>query len=382
MTVQAPQTGALRQGRAPYFTRLPPLSKRSADPWYLRLGGDVATLLRADNTPVLEVHRDEAARYMRFRYDVFRGRIVTFAVVPGAKEYTFRLPSLARSRLLDWIPRRSEAELRREVRFAGGAVALLGALHLVLPAYLSAVAGVALLAIAAFAVAAPARSRYAVNAVALLLAGLWALLPGHSEGIDPRSLPPEEFLIPVAIGSILLLSAVGQFSMLGSNHLLRAARELRDRRESIVPDRSDLVRRLSAALFIAAVLCALGAGALSVLSAASMLDGTFADRVACAVLAGLLLVSGAVLRVKRRAVPYAEAKVSGQLLASLIPLIFWAVVIGFMARSPGEGYTGVLSGDLSFLARPYVWGSVVASVLLFNRGFNRVMERELEEHRI
>ena len=312
--MQATTISGPRSARAPIYLGLRPLGRQAEEGWCVRYDGELLTLLRPGNEAVLRVHREEAARYVRFARHIRVGWVLTVAVVPGMKLHAFACNYNDVQMLLSWLPNKSPKEARREIRFAGGAVILFGLIHLLLPGQLSWVWGAALAGVGFIGLASPSRNCYLLNGVALIAAGLWSLVPWQIPGLDPRVLPVEERLIPVVVGSLLILWGIQQASMLGPENVLRAARAIRDRDADLPKVRSPLVSRIAAANALAGIACGAYAATVALTRSGTGLarlamDPLLADMATYAVLALLALLSAAMFLV-RRGPAYFEAKVS------------------------------------------------------------------------
>jgi hypothetical protein len=383
-------TTARRPGRAiasaPVYLALSPLHDRDGTPWNLRLEPTTLTLLAPGDKSVLTLHRDEAARYMRFDFDLFRNRTITFVIVEGLKSHTFRCTKEILAKLLAWLPNKSPERIAREVRRSGLAVGLFGVLHLVLFQYLPWWWGVCLLGGGFAGLVRPQRALYAVNGALMAAAGLWNLVPRTPAGMDPRSVPPEARLIPIAVGSLLVLWGIQQIAMLGPNQQLRASRTVRDEQTRFLPDTSRLVQFLGRIVLGAAGIFGLFA------LLGWFLDGTggaqagagaeprWVDAAAFGTLCLLGLGMAAVLLRSKRPV-YMEAKLCAQALIAIGLLCLWGIVyqVAWQAR-PGLP-SSLLATNFGVYAQPYPWVVIVGCVVLFNRWFNRAMDRELEEQR-
>ena len=374
--------------KAPFFLQVRSLDSRAKELWTLSLDSELLMLLRPDNAAVLTLHREEAARYMRFEYDLLRGRTVSLVIIEGLRRYTFCCTREQMRKLLAWLPHLSEGELTKQIRYSGTAVALFGLFHVLLPQSLFWIWGVVLIGAGVLGAARPRRGMYVVNAALLFLAGLWDLFTGPPGHLLPWNVPPEDRLVPIVVGVVTVLWAIQQILMFGPNQQLRVARGIRDQRASFLPMHSRLVRRvgwcnLAAAIGfgVYAVVMAVtaparakavvGTGLLGGLSPASF------DGIVFAVLA--LFAAGCALRFMPRNPPvYFEAKASAQALITALVFSAWGLV--FSVRT-GVPFPGIFSAHFSLFAQAPVWISLLACVLLFNRWFIRAVDRELEEQR-
>lgn len=375
---------------APTFIQFPSLDTPNRERWTVSLDSELFTLLDADNRRVLQLHREEAARYMRFAADLLRGMTFSLIVVEGLKRYRFGCTREQAAKLLAWLPHLSQEEVERNVRRSGLVIALLGAFHVLLPAILLWVWGPLLLAAGIFATLRPQPRTYAVNATLLFLVGLWDLLTGSPGDIRPWTATPEHRWLAVMAGSMFLMWAVQQAKMLGANEQLRTARKIRDQRASFLPETSRLVRNIGLACFAAAVPCAAFAAALIATSSARAssagtaaipgLPPIFHDPVVFGV-AALLGIPAGLLLLLRKAPAYLEAKVAAQAVLALAVFSAWGLVFNGRALIPFSGFPGLFGANLARFTEPWVWVSLVGVVLLFNRWFAKKLDRELEEQR-
>jgi len=343
--------------------------------WTVRLGPDLMTLVAPDGEAVLTLHQAEAARYMRFANDVFRGRTLSFVVVARLKKHRFGCTKEQLAVLLAWLPHKGLEEAAREIRYSGIGVALFGVLHLLMPQHLFWGCGISLLAAGGVGIAAPRREIYVLNGILMTVVGLWDLYPWR---------PAENHLLSVVVGSILILWGIQQLSMLEANRQLRAAREIRDRHAAFRPGKSGITFWAGVANVAAAVV--FGMYAIAVLASvpfrttAGAMSGfgpVLPDLGVFAVLAVLTGLSAVVLLLREKAT-YLEAKVSVQLLVTATVLSLWGVAFSFDVSVPSSFFGRIFAADLYSFTRPYVWISLIVCVAGFNRWFTRMMDRELE----
>ncbi len=352
--------------------------------WTVRLEAELLTLLDGEDKPVLKLHREEAARYLRFSYDVVRARIVTLVVIEGLKGYSFHCTKVELSKLLSWLPQKSPETIAKEGRYSGLVLALFGTLYLLLPGHLFWGLGVCFLVAGAVGLLLPKRGLYALNGALMILVGLWELLPRNLPGLHSLIATPEERVVPFVVGCVLILWGIQQLTMLGSSQKLRAARAVRDRHASFLPGQSALVRRvgrwnlIASGLFAAYALSALALASAG--SATGLLSFALSDAAIYGVLALLAAVSAASFLVRRRPA-YLEAKASAQFLIAVAVLSLWGFALSFHPSAPASFLGALLSGEAEVFKRPYVWASLIPPVLLFNRWFARAVDRELEEQR-
>jgi hypothetical protein len=85
---------------AAFYLQFRPVGGEEDRVWTVRLEAELLTLLDGEDKPVLKLHREEAARYLRFSYDIVRARIVTLVVIEGLKGYSFHCTKVELSKLL------------------------------------------------------------------------------------------------------------------------------------------------------------------------------------------------------------------------------------------------------------------------------------------
>lgn len=374
--------------KRPLALHLRPAGRQDSAPWILRVANDLLTLENAEGVSVLTVHRDEAARYIRVRNDLFRGRTLTLAVAGSRKTHVLACSADQVERLLAHLPRKSDVRLKREIRFSGIGVGLFGVLHLLLPGMLFWPCAALLLAVGVAAALAPRRTMYAVNGAALVFAGLWDLVTQSGGGLNPWALSGERRVVPIAVGSLLLLWGIHQLSMLGAAQQLRAARAVRDRRAEFQPAKASIVKGTTLASALVGVLCLLYAGGIAwwigqglngpgLVSAENPLLADFATYG----ILSLLALAFAVYFATRRLSRYTEAKVVGQFLVALAVFSLWGMAFGLWSIGTGGAYAGMLSPAAGVITSPLVWVSLVGAVWQFNRWFGRIQDRELESLR-
>ncbi len=384
---------SMRSGtkEAPIHIDLISLNPPAGETWSLNLESEILTLSRPDDRVVLKLHRDEAARYLQFTYDVFRGRILNFLLIHGAKKYSFRCTHEQQSILLHWLPETASSYLTRQVRLACLGVALFGVLHLLIPQTFFWICGVCLLASGLAGLTFPKRAAFLINGVLMILAGLWDLSVGSLVDFRPWNVSPEDRVVPVIVGSLVLLWGIQQISMMGPNQLLRAVRAVRDERAAFFPEHSPAVRFVGFCNIAGSVV--FGIYALALVLAISLhartsaagpalpeIDPVVRDLTIFGVFA-LLTNLSAIRFLAGRMPAYAEAKVSGQFLVSVSVLSLWGAISNVNLAEPASLLSGVVTANPLVFTRPHVWGSLILCVLGFNRWFNHAVDRELEEQR-
>jgi ActR/RegA family two-component response regulator len=390
---------------------LEPLHPRGTAPWSISLGEDTLILLNDNGAPVIEMFREEAARYMHFDRALFRGMTIGIGVIPGLKAYSFVCAKEPLAALLAWLPHKAPEEIRKEIRFSGIAVGLLGVLQLLLPDGPFWGWGILLLLTGILGIAIPSRRVYFLNIPVMLLVGLVDFIAPSAAGTPLLAGWPAARLGPVLVGGILFLWTAHQISLLGVNHHLRSVRAIRDKQAAFLPAHSAIVQwaghairwvSLVCAVYTAAVIAAIflfqnGGGKPGSLT--SMLP----DLAIFGVLTTLLMAIATLISFRKRPA-YVEAQVAVQLMIAVLVLAFWSVQLNFDPHNPAaffghvfapgllvydrpyawgsmSFFGGLLSKELAVYARPYVWITLVVCILLFNHVFIRKVDNELEEQR-
>ena len=364
---------------APLEVVLRPLHGGPGEMWTVQLAEDLLSLLGPDGRLVMMLPREEAARHLRFSRDLVHGRVVSFVVVEGLKAYRFKGGSRALRTLLDWLPQRSQADVEREIRYYGMGLVALGAGLLVLRPFFHWGWGLALVGMGLFGIGWQQRVFFHVHGMFLAAVGLAFLFaPGAVLGGGAAA---SAGLVHTALGSLLLVWSVQQFSLLGLNHQLRGARAHRQEPVAAGASRSRLVVRVAvcALLFSMAFgVYAVGIGVKAMQSTAAdwMSQPLFHDLLIFAMLALLTFGAGGVLLLRRRP-SYLEAKITAQLLVIVAVLYFWGLTSGLGLGDSFSISRGILSAGLLRLEKPYVWAPLIVLVVLVDRWFVRAVEREL-----
>jgi len=382
---------ARKTASAPIYLQLRPAGGHKDELWTIRLEKELLALLDPANKTVLTVHREEAARYMRFTYHLFSDRIVTFVIVEGLKSYSFACDKVMVMKLLGWLPQKKPGEIARDVRASGVAVLLFGVLHVLLRTPWAWVAGALLCVIGLWGIISPKRRMHLVNGLAMAGVGLYDLLPRLPAGIDPRAVPADSAFVPVLAGAALLFWGIHQMSLMGLNQQLRNARAIRDKRADFLPAWSAVVQRIMWWTLAGGILFFLYASALfgralvagrveRAAGNAGLLESMPVDLPVFAILGLVALASAAAMHF-RKTPAYFEAKLSAQLLIAVLVISFWSAVLTFRFSAPLAPVGAIFSRDLSVFARPHLWVTLIVCVVLFNRWYRRTVEAELESQR-
>ena len=378
---------------------LQPIGGPRSERWAVQLDDELLSLLTPDGRLVLMLPREEAARHLRFDWDLPRGRLISFMVAEGLRGHRFRCGARERRVLLEWLPQKPWEEMEKEVRRYGIAFVLTGVFQLLFPAYFFRVLGLAFVLEGLVVISLPKRYMYTVNALLMFAAGLILLFAPKPLAVNPDLSIQWGNVLPTGLGSLLLIWSIQQVSLLSANHQLRVARA-RTRsgapgtrsgapgtrsgapgssesafEEAALP--SGAIKKVTwGVTFIAVLLVGQVAGLFLQLWLGES-PPLFRDWVLCLVLASLTIGMVAVLRWRPHAA-YLEAKLAGQFAVGLAVLYVAGVLNADLEGSlpfPPE----ILWLGLFTLYWPYVWVPLVALVFLFSRWFTRAVEKELAE---
>jgi len=379
----------------PLVLRLQPMDKAEKEPWVTTLEPELLTLYKPDDTPVLYLHQEEAARYVKIDFDLFRGSIVTFVIVEGLKSFSFRCDREQIRALLDWLPQKDAVEEAKEIRRSALVVALFGTLHMLLLSFnIFWGWGVVMLVVGALGFAIPKRSRrvHLANGLVMIAIGLWDLFQLFvqmlSGAVEVQQIPQEDLIVPIVIGSVLILWGIQQLSMLSPKQQLRTSRALHDAQSDFVAKSSPMLHKVGFVNVIVAISFAMYALAvLIVLLIRSETNGvpivfasTLPDLLVFGAVSVLAFAMGVTFLVSKRPA-YVEAKVAMQALIAVGIFTFWGVLFRAITEGPMACFGGIFSGDLTHFIKPYVWMSMVLLVVVFNRWFAGVIDRDLEVQR-
>ena len=379
---------------APLVLQLLPLNKADKGIWTVTLEPELLTVYKPDETPVFYLHQEEAARYVKIELDIFRGRRVTFVIVEGLKSYSFRCSREQIRVLLDWLPHKDAAEEAKEIRRSALGVALFGTLHMLLPFNLFWGWGVVMLVVGGLGLAIPkgGRRMHLLNGAAMIAIGLWDLFKFFVQilrgAVIAQEIPQEDLVIPILVGSVLVLWGIQQISMLSAKQQLRASRAIRDAHADFLPKSSPVIRRVGYVNILASVAFAMYS--LAVLTdllirsekagGSTIVFESLPDLLVFGTVSILAFSMGAVFLVWQRPA-YFEAKVATQTLIAVAVITFWGVIFRMVAGGPLAFFGSIFSGDLTPFTNIYVWGSMVLCVVLFNRWFAGIIDRDIETQR-
>lgn len=372
----------------PLHLYLTPVRSRKGERWWVELRDDVVSLWGTRNTPVLVIPRESVADHVRFAWDVVYGHTVSFVVMEGMKSYVFKCPREVREPLLNWLPRKADHEVRREVRVNAVSVALFGVLFLALGHEIPLHWGVLFLTAGLFGLITPHRAMYAMNGTLMFLFGITQILEGGA--ISPYAMDTSNAIAAIAV-TVFICWGVQQFGMLSTNAQIRAARVTDGRRlrtarpqrvSPLVQKTGKLLLHTSAFFWAYTVGLALAAhlGNPAVRSEGALSDVQLAqiDLLAFLILAVFTTFMGAVITLKKRPA-YVEAKLALQAIIVVVTIVGCGFYFTFDPSTPLSFFGPVLStGGVKF-AQPSLWALLLVAMLGFNRWFARAVDRELEE---
>ncbi len=368
------QTAQDTQEETPILLSLRPLRGTSPEPWEVRLDEDTLSLASSEGRVIMILPRGEAARHLRFGYDLFRGRFVSFVLAEGLRAHSFSCALAVLQTLLGWLPHKPVEAQAHELRLNSAALVLAGTAGLLMADIFGRGASVLLILAGTAGMIRGTRFHYGVNGLALLAAALWLLFGAPLTGI---AVPLETRTATTGAGAVLLLWAIQQFSLLGPRQRLSAARKHLAQSsfegEALV---SALVRRVAKAAILAAAPLAVHAVALLAGGFSPSPAGMTTVIMLYGAPALALLGSAAVLWTRRRPA-YAEARLTAQFI--LVIMVLYAGGWGVCLANGTPGFPeGALAEALPLVTRLYVWIPIVAGVVLLNGWFARRIDRELQ----
>lgn len=364
--------------------KLRPLHQRGL--WTIEFNDSVVSLCDHEQVQMMAVPRDDAPRYIHVQRDLLRGWTVSFEIMGGLKTYTFACNKADLSKLLDCLPHKSDEEISRELGLNGIAIALLGALLLLLPGIVSKAWGAILLATALASVVSARRNLFLLNGVVLFAAGLSALFKPPESVLFWSSVEVSSRVLATCTGIALVCWSIHQFSMLGPAALLRVARTRIRQVSSPQAKASPLIAAIARCAISMAIPLLLYSAALllwqlGLHKGASLLHTVLPgspDIVACSILGLLSLTAGMVLK-KRGKSSYVEAKTTLQMVSVMLLLAFWGGLYGIMQTDAPAAIGHLVTNGLRAFVKPHVWASFLVLMLVLNKLFGRAVDRELRQ---
>lgn len=340
---------------------LPPLKGGAA--FQLSLAEDTLSLNAEDGHTVLMLPREEAARYLRFEWDLRRGRLIEFRLLGGLRSMRFMCPAAAVEAVLAWLPARSgrRAQAHNVALMIAGAAGLAWA-------PLRAVGAMALLA-GALGLAPLSRNLSGILAAicgALALASLFGPSIGAIDGSAGG---------PILYGVVLAMLAIEQLAHAGPNRAVFEARHV-----AVATGRhaSPLVRRVAyAAGAAAAAFLAVGV-TLYVLPVGEPGTQAVNDSLVF-VVAAISLGAPAPLLLWRARPPYDEALLIAQLLIAVGAVYAWGLMSAALAGAPVDFARGIFAAAIANSTQPYFALPLLLLEFLFRWWFSRAAAREAAE---
>jgi hypothetical protein len=356
---------------APAVLRLRTVHGQGQEVWTAQLSDGLFVLNAPDGRLVMMLPLEAAAKHIRFQRDLLHGQTLRVNVLEGLKAHVFKLSPEDVEALLRWLPHRGSEELTQEVRLYGMALVLLGAAHLLFQDLLYWGWGLAFTGAGVAAVLHAKRRMFAVNGTILAFIGLMLLFATPFPDTSATA-----HLVYTVLGSLLLLWAVQQFSLLGPHHRLRTVHDAQ--RESLSPGRrhrSRLVQAVAVCAVLLALVFSIYATALFFTSQRGTAPAN--DFIIFGGLAALFAFSAVVLFL-RRYPPYLEAKIVAQLMIATAVLYAWGLTAGYALGDPLAFSRGMLAAGLLRFEEPYVWAPLIVLLLLFGRWFIQAADRDAE----
>lgn len=345
--------------------------------WRAEIDESLIILHDADGHEVLTLPDTDAAQHIRVMFDLRHGRVVHFTPMRGMKAFQFSCDKDNFKRLLDWLPKKSTAEVRREVLFQGFAMALAGPALMLWYQSIHLGWGIGLLLIGVLAMLWRNRAVY-------YLGGIFMFAFGIGQGFfpPPSSLPQTGLraLFPIVAAAGLLCWGVQQFSMLTLNAQIQSART----KLHLHPSQpSPLVRRVGRILGVIGVGFGLLAAGLWINLARGHegenllfeVDGATATATGVALFA---LLSCAMLLLRRNA-GYGDAKACVQVVIAGTAVLLWTGPALFFQDSLPTWIDVQNAENPAVLAAAFILIVLLPGVLAFNYVFTRAMEKDLDE---
>jgi hypothetical protein len=363
---------------------LRPIHGKTDEAFTVSLEDELLSLISPDGRMVMMLPRGEAVRHLRFNFDIFRGRTVSFVVIEGAKAYTFKCPLLELEQLLSWLPQKPQVEREREVRHYAVALILLGTGMLLFQEFFFGPWALLLTLAGVSCVVLPHRFMYGINAGIMFFISMVLFFSPRPLGLSPGENIETVRLLSTGLGSVLILWSVEQMSMMGPIHRLRMAREHYAAGSLNFCDDTPApaVRLVALGMLLLGLFFLAHLGWVAVLEWRGLgsQEGNVYDWLLYATASFTTLVGALALYIwDYRA--YLEAKIAGQF--SIVLFVFYAAGITKMALQdnlPLSPYA--LSEGLFAFANIYVWVPLVVLVVLFNRWFTRAVEKDLESRTV
>jgi hypothetical protein len=365
---------------------LRPLHGGKRDSWFVHLDESILTLFAPDGRIVKMFPKDDAARHIRFDWDLRFGRAVTFMEDESFRARRFRCSRSDLGLLINWLPQRTPYEMEREVRHHGVVMVLIGVIQLLFQAYFSRGWGLAFVVEGLLVVLWSRRFMYVLNALLLIVAGSLLLFGAPPHHIVPAPLPGYNGqydlwrIATTSLGGFMLLWSIHQSLLLSANHRLRLAKK---RRSELAGEEDDDESESSRAVRL--VLWAVGALAVFLTAhvAGLVLQSVMGENApkpedwVLVLTLDAVAVGAAMVLYWRPSNAYLEARVAGQYTV-VLAVLYLAGVFSVSLEETLPFPSEILWAGLSTLSWSYVWAPIIGGVAAFNWWFSRAVEDEMD----
>ena len=145
--------------------------------WTVHLTPDAAVFSCSEGEGLVRVSKVQANACIQFTSAFVVG--YNLAVKPSGTTYKFKLARDDLSKLRAWMPKKTAADMKGELRKWGTGLIVLGVAHFVLADFLSPGWGGIILAVGVLNLLIPQRGMFVVNGLALLLVGILNVFAGE-----------------------------------------------------------------------------------------------------------------------------------------------------------------------------------------------------------
>jgi hypothetical protein len=146
--------------------------------WDITLNEASAEFAKADGGERIEVAREKANLQIGFSQGMSLLPPKNFTLTHDGKSFSLQVDGEGRSHLQSWLPKRSEAELKGELRKWGVGLIIMGGLHFVLQGVLDPTWGVVLLIVGGLNMVVSHKAIFILNGICLMLVGLMNMAGG------------------------------------------------------------------------------------------------------------------------------------------------------------------------------------------------------------
>ena len=149
-----------------------------SEEWNITLNETAAQFSQAESGERIEVAREKATQQIGFSQGMSLLPPKNFTLAHDGKSFSFQVDGEGRSHLQSWLPKRSEAELKGELRKWGVGLIIMGGLHFVLQGVLDPTWGVVLLIVGGLNMVVSHKAIFILNGICLMLVGLMNMAGG------------------------------------------------------------------------------------------------------------------------------------------------------------------------------------------------------------